>query len=174
MERGRLLKSFLTVLAFAALTGCANKPAVLATTFDLQAAEKQLQDGPNTVTGSALIRQSGGGVVTCAGGSVFLMPKTARAREWAFLVYGTSGPAGYRSASGRGISFDSTDRFFSTVRTATCDAQGNFKFARVGNGEFLLFTRITWMVGSSLQGGSIMRSVSLQNGESLDVVLSPG
>lgn len=160
-------------MAFAALTGCANKPVGLSANFDRNAAEKQLQDGSNTLTGSALIRQAGGGVVTCAGGSVFLMPVTDRAREWAGLVYGTTGPTGYRSASVYGVSFDSSDPFFAAVKSATCDAQGAFKFQRVADGEFLVFTRITWRAGDSLQGGSVMRNIKIQGGETKEVVLSP-
>jgi hypothetical protein len=164
--------AILAALALMLFTGCASKSVGLNTRFDSEAAKRQISDGTNSVRGSGLIRQAGGGVVTCAGNPVFLMPVTGTAKEWATHVYG-SPQGGYRPAGGRGVMFEGAEEFMSVVRTANCDVQGLFKFERVANGEFYVFTRVVWRVGGEMQGGSIMRPVDLTGGSSVDVVLSP-
>ncbi|MDZ5459459.1 hypothetical protein [Azohydromonas lata] len=166
-------KYFALVLAVSALAGCsANRVVRFVTPFDAEAARKQLEEGSNNVKGSALIRQAGGGVVTCAGKPVFMMPVTAAAKEWAAQVYGTS-RGGFHNAQGRDIKFKGRDDMFAAVKTATCDAQGGFKFDRVADGQFYVFTRITWVVAGSIQGGSVMRPVTLSGGQVAEIVLSP-
>ena len=156
------------------VTGCTSGPQImpLQAPFDAAAAKRQLAPGSNTVHGSGLIRQIGGGVVTCAGGTVFLMPATDAAKEWAQVLYG-SDQGGFFDVGRRSVQFPGADELFGAVRMANCDAQGGFKFDHVADGTFLVFTRITWMAGRLLQGGSVMRSVSLSGGETVDVVLSP-
>lgn len=174
-NQGRTIvkKTLACIATILALVGCGNRSAVLRAPFDEQAAQKQLTAGVNSIRGSALIRQQGGGVVTCAGNQVVLMPVTARAREWATEVFeSTSG--GYRQAGGRGVVFDETDPFWRATREATCDAQGNFRFDGLPDGDFYVFTRITWRVGYNIQGGALMKSARLAGGVAHDVVLSPG
>lgn len=160
-------------VAVACLAGCAtNRAVTLTAPFDAAAAKAQLADGSNSIKGSALIRQVGGGVVTCAGGSVFLMPATAMANEWATYVYGNPN-GGYFNASGLGMQFEGGQEMYAATKQTTCNAQGAFSFDRVADGEFLVFTRITWLVGYAQQGGSIMRRVKLAGGQATEVVLSP-
>lgn len=167
------MKCGVVIAAFSALAaGCANRSITLAVPFDEAAAKQQMQGGTNTVRGSALIRQAGGGIVTCAGNPVFLMPVTATAKEWAAHVY-DSEEGGFRSASGRGVMFKNPEPFMTVVKSANCDTQGNFKFEKVADGHFYVFTRITWRVGDYLQGGSIMRPTKLTGGSEVDVMLSP-
>ena len=173
-HKGKRMKLLIvSILALTIVGGCASKSVSLTARFDADAAKRQLIEGTNIVRGSGLVRQAGGGVVTCAGNPVFLMPVTSTAREWATHLYG-SPQAGYRSAGGPGVMFDGAEEFMSAVRTANCDAQGSFRFDHVANGEFYVFTRIVWRVGGEMQGGSVMRSVSLKGGSSVEVVLSPG
>jgi hypothetical protein len=74
-------------LLVALLSGCAaNRQASLTTPFDKAQAQRMLEPGANSIRGSALMRQVGGGVVTCAGGQVFLMPVTEAAKEWATTI----------------------------------------------------------------------------------------
>lgn len=171
-----MLRLAIPALMIAALLGCGNRSALLQAPFDAVAARKTL-NGPNAIKGSALIRQRGGGVVTCAGNPVFLMPVTARAREWAEHVY-ESTEGGYRAAGGRGVVFDESDAVFAATKTASCDTAGNFKFEAIGDGQFYVFTRITWIAGAgiyqSLQGGSIMKPVTVSGGSTTEIVLSPG
>ena len=73
----------LIAVIVAGLAGCAVAPhqVTLNNQFDAGLAERLLQPGVNIVEGSALIRQQGGGVVTCAGQGVSLIPRTAYAAE---------------------------------------------------------------------------------------------
>jgi hypothetical protein len=131
-----------------------------------------LEPGTNSIRGSALIRQQGGGVVTCAGQSVTLMPVADIAREWSGHLFGsTSGgyASNYVVAAKK---FNNTD--WSTVaKTTLCDAQGNFRFDRVADGEFYVFTSITWTVGYRVQGGMLMKPVKLDGSTMADIVLAP-
>jgi hypothetical protein len=154
------------------LVSCAPVPVRVAAAFN-EADAKAMLPGGSSVTGSAFIRQQGGGVVSCAGGVVLLIPKTAYAGEWARHVYGADSGPGYRPAMLRGINFLDSDAFSRTVRTTNCDVSGRFNFDRVGDGCFYVVSKVTWTVGYETQGGSIMRSIELSGGEKKDIVLSP-
>jgi len=60
----------------------------LQSSFDANAAQELLRKGNNTIRGNALVRQAGGGVVTCAGAEVLLIPATAHATERMLAEYG--------------------------------------------------------------------------------------
>lgn len=169
------MKKIITITAAClALSGCVSAPKVnMTSTFDAAQATKLLQPGANHVSGSALIRQAGGGVVTCAGGTVFLMPGTEYAREWALRLYGSS-TSGYFPARGPGLDFTNLNTSFAgAVRQASCNAQGGFAFDNVADGNFLLFTKIIWRAGNETQGGSVMKSVSVSGGQKKEVVIAP-
>ena len=161
------------VAVLAALAACGSRGVTLQAPYDHAAAAKQLEPGTGTVKGSALMRQRGGGVVTCAGLPVHLMPVTPRAREWAGHLYGGSQGGFYNVGAGTLDISDDGSGFVQAIRTTHCDAQGNFRFDQVAEGEFFVFTRITWHAGSALQGGSLMRPVRLTNGGTSDIVLAP-
>lgn len=161
-------------LAFAIfLTGCAYqapRPAVfpLYQAFDASQAERQIQDGSNTIKGNAFIRQRGGGVVTCAGAPVFLVPATAYAKERIDRIYG-----GKASARPIDAVFEPDPaEYKKLIRTTRCDSQGNFQFDKVANGEFFLTTSVIWNVGSQSQGGTVVQTVTLANGQTLNTVLT--
>jgi hypothetical protein len=162
----------LLILA-AVLSGCGSRGITLQAPFDNTQATRQLAAGANTVKGSALMRQRGGGVVTCAGLPVHLMPVTPRAREWATHLYGGSGGGFFNVGSGTLNLADDGSGFVQAIRTTHCDTQGNFRFDQVADGEFFVFSRITWYAGNALQGGSIMKPVKLENGSTAELVLAP-
>lgn len=170
------------VLAFL-IAGCALPPAQpkirLLTTFDKVQAEKLLMDGPNTIKGSSLMRQVNGGVVTCAGESVQLLPATTYAAERVRHIYG-SDTAGIRLASvaqSNPEPFETTDPDFeSRFKNTTCDAQGYFKFERVADGEFFVLSGIVWKANPRsviFEGGFMMRRIKVQGGETKELVLTP-
>lgn len=162
------------VLGMAAIIGgcAAAKPVTLTSAFDAQQARQLVQPGTNTITGSALIRQNGGGVVSCAGLTVTLLPATAYATERVAAVYGNT-QRGYRPIYAP-ISFTpAPPEFGQHIRETMCDTQGRFTFDRVADGDFYVETSITWQVRHTPQGGGLMQVVSVQGGESKDVVLSP-
>lgn len=164
-------------VATALMCGCAAQERVLTlhTTFDEAQARAAMGPGTNTVKGQAFLRQNGGGVVTCAGETVYLAPATRYAEERITLLYG--------SPDGGFVSTSDTFRFRWTPETPesyhalqhTCiaDAQGNFRFEGVRDGAYYLVTRVIWTFGNNrFHGGAMARKVSVSGGRTEDVILT--
>lgn len=173
------MRTALFVLATAALiTGCAALPqgpreVHLKNQFDQAAAERLLAKGSNTVRGSALVRQQGGGVVTCAGLEVSLIPVTDYANERIQTIYGSQN-GGFADVIRSRVVFVPDSASYLLLRHKTrCDAQGFFKFDNVADGAFYVNTVITWNVGNVPNGGALLRMVRLSGGEIQDIVMAP-
>lgn len=158
------------------VTACATtKTYETHTSFDEAAAKRMLEAGKNKITGSALVRQNGGGTVTCAGQQVTLIPATEYARERIRAIYSNE-VSGYISAFGA-----KTYKFIPDVpnyqlntKTAVCDAQGFFSFPDLADGEFFVTTWITWQVNAYVpEGGGLMKRISLKGGKTENIVLAP-
>jgi hypothetical protein len=164
------------VILCAILGGCvAPQKISISSPFDPVLTKKLLADGINTIQGSALIRQRGGGVVTCAGQEVTLTPATAYSSERVKALFGSS-LGGYAPAfGGRRVEFESTaPEYWSSSRSTICDAQGNFRFDKMADGSFYVNTQITWNVSPyATEGGSITRLITLSGGETKNIVLTP-
>lgn len=155
------------------LTACtlpSFEPVRITSSYNAQQAQKMLT-GTSTITGSAFMRQNGGGVVTCAGQTVTLIPATAYATERMTGVFGQNLSEVHNSYSMPKIEPDLPE-FKKNVRTETCDAQGNFEFKNVGAGEFYVHAIVIWHVGYHEQGGRMVAKVSVANGETKKVMLS--
>lgn len=165
-----------SVIAISTLTGCATTGnVVLVNQFNLAEASIVFKDGSNTVKGSALLRQAGGGVVTCAGNEVSLIASTSYSNERMLALYRNT-EKGYRPIQ---LSFAKT--FFAnenleyqkTIRNTTCDAQGFFKYEKVPDGDYFVVTTITWKSSAySFEGGSLMQKVRVKSGEIKEIVLA--
>lgn len=173
--------------ALAVLAGCATpKIITLQSEFDADEARALLAKGNNTIKGSALMRQRDGGVVTCAGNEVGLIPNTAYAAERMYHRYGstTKGVAYYQQPDifhpNWGIvQFAGTaPEYRALSKGVVCDAQGFFKFTNVTDGSFFVGTKIQWSIpisaySSQVQGGILMQRVDVRNGETAEIVLAP-
>jgi hypothetical protein len=168
-------KILLTVCIILAITGCAlpQVPTIpISAIFDVAAAKAQLVDGTNTIRGSGFMRQKGGGVVTCAGQPVYLVPATSYATERVRLLYGST-EKGVNSGS-RNYRFNpDPPEYRSLTKTSRCDSQGSFVFERVADGDFYINTLVFWQVGSSAQGGQLMQRVTVTGGQSVSLVVAP-
>lgn len=165
-------------LAVFLLSGCLAIPAtpyVDLGPFDAAEMQQKLSPGNNTIKGSALMRQVGGGVVTCAGNVVSLAASTKYSDAWAKAHYGSS-TGGFHSVYQTHVDYSDEAAFYRSLRSTHCDAQGYFKFDNLADGTYYVFTAISWQVpgqfGMQAQGGSIMRSVSLADGKTEELVLS--
>ncbi len=167
------LRTLFVVLLTAGLVGCAtSKPVQLSARFNADEARRLIQPGVNIVSGSALIRQNGGGVVSCAGLPVVLVPHTGYASERLRAIYGNT-ERGFNNVY-RQIKFTPDEPAYAQLsRQTICDAQGRFSFDDVADGRFYLISHITWQVGNMAQGGSLMQAVTVNGGQSRNVVLSP-
>ena len=138
---------------------------------DFAIAEVALVPGSATITGSALIRQSGGGVVTCAGSEVSLIPATeSGSRELAVIFGGENGyvrRGGTNTLGGGTVVMPPEPR-----RTVLRDAQGFFTFDDVQPGEWHVMTSVIWEIGESYQGGTMLSTTEVEEGGEADLVLS--
>ena len=168
----------ITTIAITSLlvTGCVTKPPlrVVITTSPLDSVKtlKALEKGTSAIKGSALLRQRGGVVVTCAGMEVGLVPVTAYSVERFTALYGSE-RGGYRPANALGIKFEPDNEavYQSLTRETRCDAQGYFKFDNVAQGDYFVVTSVTWRA-TATQGGWISQRVSLTEAETKEIVLT--
>ena len=152
--------------------GCA--PAVLemhVSPSDVGIAEAALEGGAAQIHGSALIRQRGGGVVTCAGNEVYLIPHTESTERAVRDVFG--GDHGYVERGGS-VNFGGGQVVSPPEphRTAVCDAQGFYRFGDVRAGNWYVMTVITWTVGENYQGGAVLGFTRVGPGQEQEVVLT--
>lgn len=138
---------------------------------DVEAATAMLGSGTSTIKGSALLRQRGGGVVTCAGNDVFLIPATASATSELRRVFGDD--KGYVSRGG-----DATLGGGKLVvaptpnRPGVCNAQGFFTFTNVRAGKWYVMTSVVWTVGDEYQGGAMLGNAEVREGQEVEIVIS--
>lgn len=165
-------KLSLLVIAFC-ITGCVQPQApitvTLNSTFNEEEAKSLLIDGTNTIQGNAFMRQSGGGIVTCAGNEVSLVPITAYATERIVALYGNS----EMGISQRKLLFmPNSEAYKNLVKNVKCNSQGNFKFEKVADGTFYVTASVLWQIGNTIQGGALMKKVSVKNGEIQDIIMA--
>lgn len=132
------------------------------------------EEGDATITGQAFLNQKGGGVVTCAGKQVNLIPKTTYSSERINKIYGSLSK-GYKDYYAVNIVFEPStpQNYYTYQRKTICDAQGNFKFKNVpSNKEYFIITVVTWEIDYTVQGGDLMLSVKPKSGETLEVILN--
>ena len=160
----------LLILFVIFLTGCLT-PIQITSMHDFENAHKML-DGNNTIKGSALIRQLGGGVVTCAGNEVSLMPVEPMFNELISKIYGNS-IKGYKRIHPK-VTFASNQNLGQVaIKKTLCNAQGFFSFENIGDGEFFVETSIRWGTEIIPEGGVMFVRVSVKDGQEIDIVLTP-
>lgn len=154
------------------LAGCLGPEKVRqSVSFDPQEVESLLRSGSNTVKGSALINQVGGGSVTCAGRTVNLIPRSRYADERMEIIYGNLlAGVGMRRIPESDPASELA--YMKTAKETVCNAQGFFIFEGLADGEYYITTQITWGQYNE-QGGNLMRSVTIAGGQTIEVVLSP-
>jgi len=161
-------------LVFTAMlvSACAPKVLTIAPApLDIDAATYMLQPGNSTIKGSALLRQRGGGVVTCAGNDVFLIPATASVSQQLRQLFGSE--QGFVRRGG-----DETFGGGTLVappepnRRTVCNAQGFFTFTNVRAGRWHIMTTVIWTVGEDHQGGTLLGTTQAPDAREVEVVLS--
>jgi len=160
------------LLAFV-LTGCAAPPPtptfVVSTPFNQKEAADLLRPGPNTIKGNAFMRQQGGGVVTCAGSEVHLVPATAYARQRMVAIYGTT----ESGTNSRPVNLAPPPSDYAAhTRPTRCDSAGNFVFDKVADGEFFVTTVVAWRVAGRQQGGNMMARTVVRDGQVASLVMA--
>lgn len=115
--------------------------------------------GTNSISGSAFLRQGGGGIVNCAGNTVLLKkqvnlntPRNAYAREYLAL---SSRDRAVTSVDPRLTAFEAELRRIrdSFTKRSACDIDGKFKFSNLSPGTYTITTKVYWVVLDQGQGG---------------------
>lgn len=144
-----------------------NAPAVVRFSgkFDEQQARKLMDAGPNTIMGKSFIVSPAVGTVTCQGRSVRMIPVTEYSRLRIVALYGNDSSAFVPAEQFKtNLQDPENDAAYKRVmREANCDAQGNFRFQSVADGEFFLFSGIGWGQ-ESRKGGFFMQRVAVHGG----------
>ena len=143
------------------LASATRQPVQIKTTFDPLEHNVYTQPGESSIKGQGFLRQQGGGVVTCAGSEVLLMPVTSYFREVVMHFR-----AGNTPQIAKNI-----DQIAARKR-GQCDAQGNFSFSQLPAGSWFVMTQVNWVVSSNEQGGRLIREVYLSKNETIQVLLT--
>lgn len=173
------MKKLFLMFLFIFLSACTITPKQieLKNKFDVNEAKRLMKDGKNTIKGSALLRQVGGGIQTCAGEVVTLFPFTKYAEERMSYLYANT-ERGYYNFH-RSFIFNPNEAAYAVfVKREYCDVDGRFTFEKVADGTFFVVAPVRWSVvlnqygATQAQGGILMQKVTVKNGEMKRVVLS--
>lgn len=158
-----------------AIAGCA--PKIMTATIapaDLEAAAMSLQPGTATIKGSALLRQRGGGVVTCAGNEVFLIPSTESTAHEFLRIFG--GDSGFVSNGGTSLGGGKFVAPPEPYRRTVCNTQGFFAFDKVQPKKWYVMTTVLWEIpnqfGSTTQGGTLLGVADPNEGAETEITLA--
>jgi hypothetical protein len=170
----------LAVAALATLGACAAPPIQFSAPYNPSEAAFSRMPGQRMITGQAMLRQIGGGVVTCAGGTVELAPDTTYWRARVTAVYGNP-ERGYNPVlGGRTITPNPLPEALAELRKATCNAQGNFVFKDVPPGSYFVLSSVTWQAVTAgfagpvlqVQGGHLAQHINVADRDVSDLVLT--
>lgn len=144
----------------AGLAACARPPYQIKTPFVEQDFQAWNGEGPAALSGQAFLKTVGGEVKTCAGATVVLFPANSYGREMIEA-----------ERSGRSRVANVDPRAAKYIRSAICDAQGNFAFSGLPTGAWFVETEVSWGIptGSMLfpvdeQGGVLVQEERLVPG----------
>ena len=163
--KAKIVRVITVVLGLALVyDGCAvRKPVEVETTFDESEHKPYMQLGGNGIIGQASFTRQNGGITSCAGGDVLIVPATSFFREMMRLV-----SAGYTPLILENI----PPAYRSVVKPTPCDAQGNFSAGNLPSGAWFVWADVHRNVGYGGQGGDLIREVTLSNNETVQVLLT--
>lgn len=162
------------------LCSCASivpqqRKVTLSSTFSPSSVAWFNTKGTGSIEGQAFFQTRGGQPRTCAGLQIFLEPQSAYGDERLLAIYGSLN-SGYVPAALTRVQFVPDDPAYKqAMKTSVCDAQGNFSFTNLPPGKYYVVSVIAWNVPGTygLDGGALMKSVSLDAGDSKRVILTP-
>ena len=168
---------FFSIAIVVVLAGCVAQhyKIPVTTPFNAEEAKIALQPGNNTVTGSAivgpLLRRYAGEAVTCAGKPIHIAPVTTYSKARMIALYENDNAGHNPALNGRRLD-ESVNFWVESTKETTCDAEGYFKFENLKDGEYYVLSQIIWLEQTFPEGGVLMKKVSVQGGETKEIVLS--
>lgn len=149
-----------------------NDSTFLTAIFDEALTRSFIGMGRNTITGFALERQRGGGIVTCAGRQIVLVPKTPFSTERIMKIFGSDSLASANTIDYYHITLSPTpEAYLSLVYETIGNANGEFTFLNVKDGTYYLIAEIIWFV-NGVQGTAFMQRITVSGGETKRITLS--
>jgi hypothetical protein len=142
------------------------------TPLEIELAQQLLKPGKNTIIVNSFMRQRGGGVVTCAGFTVNLIPATQLARDRMTAIYGspTGGIARFPIILPISKDIDNYERLSIDKQ---CNSDGKVVFENVADGQFYITSLIKWQIEQfSVEGGAISKLIQVSGGQTLEVILT--
>lgn len=183
--KNKVLSATISLSFVFTLSGCFTPPPppppkVYKNPNDKEAIKMVLNSvGNNNLSGNALIKQQGGGIVTCAGNEVALFPKTDYSKEYLQYEFENEYYSYGYFSNGKGYKKSWNylkNPYPKDSKITVCDSQGNFEFQNLIDGTYYVLTVVTWTVpgkyGGSDQGGNMLQEVELKNGTTKKIVLS--
>ncbi len=161
-------------LSLVIVSGCAA-PVALHAKFQPREVTWFSGRGTNTIQGTAIARAYNGTAKTCAALPVTLFPVSAYARERMIALYESDEEGFNPILAGRPAAFaDDDPRYIQFAKTTRCDAHGRFAFSELPDGAYFLVGEVTWhdRQAGLPQGGYLMRRVTVEAGETKDVLLA--
>jgi hypothetical protein len=128
--------------------------------------------GANIVKGQAFLKTRGGDVKLGAGNKVYLSPVTSYSTQFVDAIIYKSHGAGVVLVP------ESPDfRVMNYVKISVADGDGRFTFHDVKNGDYYLYSTVTWeTVGSqgtlNLQGGWVIQKVTISEDTRTNFILN--
>ncbi len=148
------------------IAGCAITPHVFVNTYTPEVLpEISADSGIHSLSGSAFLRQQGGGIVTCAGNGVKakkILPvvRNDYAKEYLklpdYVKNVTNVDVGLLDFENKLKKITDENTF-----TTTCDVDGKFKIDKLKSGVYDVTTSVVWVVGDSVQGGTLAKVVTI-------------
>lgn len=150
--------------------------------FDEAEARQLMKSGKNTIEGSAVLRQSNGGIQKCSGNVVALFPATKYAAERIEYLYGNSIEGSWEANRltgqlNRKYVFNPDEKNYNKyVKYTKCDVDGFFSFSNVADGSFFVIAEVIWSAFNGKNnlsyGGALMQKVTVKGGAVKKIVLS--
>lgn len=156
------------------LASCGATPELIepSVPFNAKAASIINKKGSANIEGQAFLKRRDGQVVTCAGEKVYLTPATEYAEERFRGIYGNEN-GGYRPAIKGGYSNASVPEYYELARETSCDAEGDFTFNSIANGEYYVSTSVLWRISDYYyEGGNLSKKITIKNGRSQKLILT--
>jgi hypothetical protein len=161
-----MLRVVAVIFGIAFAYGCAVQVQVVeipVTKQDYDELKPYTEPGGSSVIGQGFLRQQGGGVVTCAGNRVIMMPATSFYQVWVMI---------FRRGKTPQIQDPVNPVWRSAIKVSQCDAQGNFSFAKLPKGAWFVATFVQWIVAGVEQGGTLLREVTLLENQTTQALLT--
>ena len=154
--------TIIMALPIIALTGCEQVIVETTSVYNPSDAAYIHEDGNAVVEGQAFLRTTIGEVRTCAGTKVTLFPVTEYSKERIQIIYGNID--GGRSMNYQKVN-DPDPRYLQDTLSTVCDAEGDFQFAGVPQGEYFIISGVWWHVPRSsyysTEGANLMKRIRI-------------